>query len=80
MDPSVSSVISSTVDPPVIRFIADAYDKSQGVTSLKDFLEDEIVSPINDAHLEGNCLEHTKGCFSLVGSSGEQDIEFKWPL
>ena len=68
-----------TVDPAVIRFIADEYDESQGATSLKDFLEDGIVGPINDYHLEGENLEHTQGHFSLVGSPGEQDIEFQWP-
>lgn len=68
-----------TVDPEVVNFIADEYDKSQGATSIKDFLEKEIVNEINQTYLEGTDMGGTVGRFVLTGEPGEEGIEFEWP-
>jgi hypothetical protein len=74
-----------TVTPEVISFIADQYDEQQGITSLKDFIKDEIHDAINDEHFEKDNPENTQGPleqsvghFSLCGSEGDEEILFDW--
>ena len=69
-----------TVDQSVIPLLAEQYDDNQGTTSITDAINEDIHDPINEKHLGGEDLKHTEGSFHLIGTEGEQEIEFRWPL
>jgi len=68
------------VDPEVVDYICTMYMECEGATSLKDFIEMEIVDRINESHIvEGNKLDDTTGKVLLTGGKGEEEIQFQWP-
>lgn len=69
-----------TIDHDVVAFLVDQCDEHKGATSIADVLRAEIINEIHDCHLEGEDLEHTKGRFSLIGSKGEEELKFNWPI